>query len=193
MIKRCNKCNTTKFILDYQLRKDTGKYRNGCKQCLSKQKAANYKDNRESRLLQAAQRRKDNPEYMINYRIEKKQELKEYSARYREEHLEECRERVRKYSKGKGRAVKTAIENARRATKVNATPEWSEKEEIKELYKQCDLLSNYTGIQHHVHHRIPVKEFDDKVVGLHVLNNLEIVDEFTHRDRHKELREIFGQ
>jgi hypothetical protein len=191
MIKKCKKCQVNKFILDFQFRKDTTKYRNGCKKCLSKQKAINYQENREQRLIQATNRRKDNPEYMHNWRNENKKYLKEYSKNKWKENKKEMTKKYREYHQ-KNPYIKTNLENKRRAQKINATPIWSEKDDIREIYKQCEAISKATGNKHHVHHIYPLQEFSKIFSGLHVIANLEILDEDAHKERHRELREIYG-
>ena len=71
----------------------------------------------------------------------------------------------------KGRV--NAINNNRRAAKLNATPSWSNKEDIKAIYEQCALLSESTGIAHHVDHIIPLQ--GKNVCGFHSPNNLQIL------------------
>jgi hypothetical protein len=56
----------------------------------------------------------------------------------------------------------------RRARKVSATPDWADKEKIKEIYRNCP-----EGYQ--VDHIIPLK--GEKVCGLHVENNLQYLTE----------------
>lgn len=67
------------------------------------------------------------------------------------------------------RAVKTCRQRTRNATKLNATPKWSNLGEVALIYKHCPK-------GYHVDHIIPLKS---KVVcGLHVPSNLAIISEF---------------
>jgi len=64
----------------------------------------------------------------------------------------------------------------RRATKLNATPQWltdDHKKQITKIYKNCLKISEQTGVQHHVDHIIPLK--GKEVCGLHVPWNLQIL------------------
>jgi hypothetical protein len=61
----------------------------------------------------------------------------------------------------------------RRATKLQATPGWCEVEQIKELYTQSEVITEETGILHHVDHIVPLQS--DIVSGLHCLANLQII------------------
>lgn len=58
---------------------------------------------------------------------------------------------------------RAAIENKRRAAKLQALPKWAEVDKIKEFYLKCP--SN-----HHVDHFFPLQ--GKTVCGLHVLGNL---------------------
>lgn len=64
------------------------------------------------------------------------------------------------------------ISNAQyEAQKLNATPKWADKGEIKRIYKRSRQLTIETGVQHHVDHIVPLKS--KFVCGLHVPANLE--------------------
>lgn len=64
----------------------------------------------------------------------------------------------------------------REAKKLNAMPNWltkHEKEQMKMIYKDCQLISQETGVLHHVDHIHPLQgEFS---CGLHVPWNLQIL------------------
>lgn len=59
---------------------------------------------------------------------------------------------------------------SRRARMRKAMPAWADKAEIRMVYAQARILTETTGIQHHVDHEIPLSS--DKVCGLHVSANL---------------------
>jgi hypothetical protein len=66
--------------------------------------------------------------------------------------------------------------NARhRATKLQATPKWSENEKIKVLYKKAKWLETLTGFRYQVDHIVPLN--NTNVCGLHVWANLQILEE----------------
>lgn len=103
--------------------------------------------------------RKENKHVYTQYYLKNKEKLMEYAKQYRlnnptytkkyyQAHKEEYLARV----------------NKRRATKLHATPKWSEDMLIKEFYK--NRPKNY-----HVDHIIPLQ--GKLVCGLHVLNNLQ--------------------
>lgn len=64
----------------------------------------------------------------------------------------------------------------RRASKKHATPPWLSKEDLANtrlFYQQAKLLTQQTGVQHHVDHIIPLS--GDDVSGLHVPWNLQVL------------------
>lgn len=137
----CVVCKQTKdvslFPKDLSLRQG---YRTRCKSCKAEAKKA-WKLANPKKVLEEKQRyRKANPE-----------KIKDYNRSYK------------KLNPGLVRADKAA----RRATKVNATPSWSETEMIKKVY---DKAREYGS---HVDHIVPLKS--SKVCGLHVWANLQII------------------
>lgn len=62
-----------------------------------------------------------------------------------------------------------------RAAKYRATPGWAEgeKDQIAELYRIRNVLTEATGIQHHVDHIVPLQS--ELVCGLHCLANLQVL------------------
>lgn len=55
-----------------------------------------------------------------------------------------------------------------------ASPAWRDKEKIARIYSERDKITAETGVAHHVDHVIPIQ--GDKVCGLHVHQNLEVID-----------------
>ena len=73
-------------------------------------------------------------------------------------------------------AVHNAIQARRRASKLNATPDWlkdEHKAHIKRTYKLASLMKEITGLEYHVDHIIPLK--GKGVCGLHVPWNLQVL------------------
>lgn len=56
---------------------------------------------------------------------------------------------------------------------VTRTPKWADREMIKNKYVEGRLLTEQTGIAHHVDHVIPIK--GNNVCGLHVHENLKVI------------------
>lgn len=78
------------------------------------------------------------------------------------------------------------VHNAnRRAAKLQATPKWASEALILAIYEECQLLSEETGIPHHVDHAVPL--ISDIVCGLHCEDNLQILpalDNLSKGNRH---------
>jgi uncharacterized protein YdaU (DUF1376 family) len=74
------------------------------------------------------------------------------------------------------KAERTAMENARRARKLNATPPWTTKEDrdaIAAVYAHAAMQTASTGVKHEVDHIVPLQ--GEKVCGLHVAWNLQVL------------------
>lgn len=111
-----------------------------------------------------------------------------YQQKYYQQHKEIIKQRVstRYYSLDKLQLYEmwqeyrtenhsTIIANSAkyRAKKLNATPYWSEFEEIRKIYAEAQRLTEETGIQMHVDHIVPLQ--GENVSGLHVLANLQVI------------------
>lgn len=112
-----------------------------------------------------------------------------YDKQHRQQQNEKCREyyslhkeywrtsdnarEARKRWKEKNKDYFICWNAARRARKLQATPRWAEKTEIRALYKKCVMLSEQTGVKHEVDHIIPL--LNNKVCGLHCIANLQII------------------
>lgn len=80
------------------------------------------------------------------------------------------------------RPQRTAMENERRAAKVNATPGWltqADRREIASIYERAALLTAATGERHEVDHVVPLRS--SVVCGLHVPWNLEVIKAYKNR------------
>lgn len=94
---------------------------------------------------------------------------------YRELNSEKIKDTVRKYHI-KNMDLVNSITARRRAAKLQATPKWLTKEQLKEIrffYTKAKLMEKETGIKYHVDHIIPLQ--GEKVRGLHVPWNLQIL------------------
>lgn len=72
----------------------------------------------------------------------------------------------------------------RRAVEKRATPRWANLQAMANVYKQCIDKTIMTGISHHVHHIIPLRD-DPTVCGLHCEANLIVVTEQKHWELHR--------
>ena len=146
------------------------------------------KDNKEAVKIIEAQYRKDAKEITAScsarwYKNNKKDSnarsalwygnnkevVKAYSAQYRKDN----KERIAVWCKLN--PDKVAANNSHRKFKLKqATPRWSEIDEIKVMYLKRDEYRKTYGIPFEVDHIIPIRS--DTVCGLHVLANLQLLD-----------------
>ena len=134
MNKECIKCKERKELIEFSFRKDTGKYRNNCKSCVSKRAAFVYQSNRENESYQIKRRKyyqenKDKvKEKTKKYREENKEYYKEYNKKYSEENKERIEETRKKYYQENKELIK-AYQKEYRDDKDN-------KEKIKERQRK---------------------------------------------------------
>lgn len=121
------------------------------------------------------------------YRSENKE--KEYAQKkiYREKNKETIRAKDKAYrEKNKPREYERKIlwklanpgrsaswDAKRRTSKLQAIPKWADLSEIRNIYLKRNEIEVSTGIQHHVHHIVPL--ISDIVCGLHCEANLAII------------------
>lgn len=82
------------------------------------------------------------------------------------------------------RGQRCAIQAAREAAKLSATPSWltsGDRSEISRIYAESSSKSKETGIPHEVDHMIPLR--GKTVCGLHVPWNLRVIP--AHENRRK--------
>lgn len=132
-----------------------------CMTCANERQKVKYHDN-----PKAAKDRKQrwdelNPNYhkehSIQYYHSNKREKLKYSKKWRQENRS---------------AVRSHVAN-RRAAKQNATVIWAEQDQIKQLYDDCVMLQEVTGIEFQVDHIVPLVH--KLVCGLHCIDNLQII------------------
>lgn len=147
-MKTCRKCNELKELSNFSKKasnKDGLQY--WCKNCCSKSFKTYYNKDTEKHRTRA----------LDYYNINKEK----VNARH-------------KQFKKNNRAYYTAIENKRRASKLNRTPKWVVVEKIKAYYDVCAFFNEVNGYtKYHVDHIIPLQ--GKLVSGLHVHNNLQVI------------------
>jgi hypothetical protein len=70
----------------------------------------------------------------------------------------------------------------RRASKLNATPAWANRDLISEIYISAKEKEVITGIKQHVDHAVPLQS--SIVCGLHVENNLQVIPALENMSKH---------
>lgn len=175
--KICTRCKEEKsFNMFSKAKKGKFGLRATCKSCDShyhfsnKEKISSkahiyYENNKDIIITRTAQYRIDNPTYKRDYDKKYWQLNKEKSSilskNWRKANLEKLR------------PIKAADASKRRSLKRQASPLWANLEKVKQIYVDCQLISEMTGIKHHVDHIIPLK--GTLVSGLHVEYNLRII------------------
>ena len=120
-----------------------------------------YKQNKERILKTNAQWKKNNPKRMVELRKNRYEKNKEHHAKQSKEW----------YKNNPG--IVRAKQAKRRAAKKTAVPYWSDKKQIKEIYKKACELTVLTKIKHHVDHVFPLRS--NYMCGFHVETNLQII------------------
>ena len=133
---------------------------------------------------------KDRREYLRQYRIKNKERIKELSKKKYEENKEQRKEAFREYyirtrerrrELGKihyeeNKSFYLMYSKTRKATLKRACPNSlssEDFEQIKQIYLECKIITEQTGVEHHVDHIVPLRGKD--VCGLHVPWNLQII------------------
>lgn len=113
------------------------------------------------------------------YRL-KSQSYKDNATKWRQENPEKRKEIVSKYDRA-NQYKRTALENKRRARKLDATPKWLSEEQIKEIEKVY-YTSSLSTEPTHVDHIVPLQ--GKNVCGLHVPWNLQILPATENLKKH---------
>jgi len=181
--KRCCHCKEIKIIKDFNKNKSTkDKFAHACRLCGKKQNNEYSRRNREklrqkakiyyyenlekvrlNKREYAKKNRKAELKRAKDWYQENKKRKYEYDKKYAEANRDKRRLASRKFKKRhpSNSKVWCAI---RRASKLKAMPTWVDKNELKNIYKNCP--SGY-----HVDHIIPL--ISKTVCGLHVPWNLQ--------------------
>lgn len=161
-IKICTKCNEERSkSLFYKREKAKDGLVSVCKIC----SCATGKKYREANKKSISEKNKKWYETNKEYRIEK-------AKRWNLENKDKFLNNVKKYMKNnKGKANFWC--RSRQIKKLLATPFWADTTKIKQIYIDCALISEMTGVIHHVDHILPLRGKD--ISGLHVEYNLQIL------------------
>ena len=186
-MKACTKCHTEKPLTDFHNRFDGkfGVYAE-CKVCLLTRRKANYQKNKDKEQVKIKEYKLRNKErineYQKQYRDENKGKISSqvnqwhqnnkarHSGKMKQwyqENKEEVLIRVSKYQK-ENRPRYNAIFKKYKAAKLQAIPEWFEKDKIEKVYDKAQEFNM------HVDHIVPLQS--DEVCGLHCWHNLQLLD-----------------
>lgn len=115
-----------------------------------------------------------NPNYNKNYYESNKSRLLKRAKDWRERTVEYRKDYHKKYGKENLYKI-NAISSKRRASKIQRTPKWADLNKIKSFYLEAANLTKETNVKYVVDHVIPLQ--GNKVSGLHVENNLQVITE----------------
>jgi hypothetical protein len=171
--KKCACCLQVKELsLFSKARTTSDKLQSYCKMCACLKSKAfrqhnkdydkkNYAKNRERHLGHSKKRREANPD-----------SYSAYGKKYYQENKEKLKVKAVEYHKACPE-LRRARDAKRRASKVNATPQWADKEKIEVVYEYSKLCSQVLKQVFHVDHIVPLK--GKTVCGLHVSANLQVL------------------
>ncbi len=109
----------------------------------------------------------------------------EYSRKWRAADPERAREGVRQSLRKwrpKNRHKKAYETRLRDAGKAKRTPKWANLDAILCIYEEAKELTEFTGVEWHVDHVIPLK--GKLVSGLHVRENLQLLPAIENMRKH---------
>lgn len=202
----CTKCREEKPIETFKKDSRTSSgYASTCKSCASSYTKKYSVENKENIKTYRKEYYLENKEEVISkvkdWYSKNTDKKKEYDRIRVKENKVEIYAKNKKYrelnkEKERARQIKYYEENKvdffvraakRRATKNRATPSWANIEKIKQIYVDCQLISEMTGVKHHVDHVVPLK--GKMVSGLHVEYNLEILPANLNMAKHNKFLE----
>jgi len=184
-VKKCSKCKKVKNKSEFTKRKDSKcGVVSACKMC-HKLISIEYRKQNHERILKSSRewryRNKDNKLYKLknlessnSYYSKNKEKCNYRSKCYRDNNKEKLASYDKKYREN-NKDIKNSICAKRMAKKKSSTfiNTNYEKEQIRLLYKLSSVLSEETGIKHHVDHILPIQ--GKLICGFHCLNNLQVI------------------
>ena len=161
-MKECKKCKEVMPLTDFS--KDSTKssgISSYCKPC----------KNKSNKVWQERNRDKIK-EYGIEYYKNNKGHKNESSRVYYAKNKAERALQIKEWQRNNPSIVR-AHNAKRRASKLQATPQWADLGKIQEVYTEAQRLTELLGIEMHVDHIVPLQ--GSLVSGLHVETNLQIL------------------
>lgn len=216
-LRKCAKCERTKPLSEFgKFHRGPGGYNHKCKECCKAQGKAWRDANKEKEAARCREWRKANPEkrkevvkawndankpakaaYSAEYHrrnadviakksklnyVKNKSKIQATNKRWADRNPEKVREKGRAW--GRRNPDKINAKCSRRRARLSAV-EWADKKAIAKVYRAARELSKSTGRSHQVDHVYPLNGLT--VSGLHVPENLMVVDTWTNRSKHNKL------
>jgi hypothetical protein len=201
-LKTCTRCGIEKSLKNFYRKKQAiDGHMSECKICTQIRNKQAYEENKKTRRHYDKVYQLENKlklqEYRKNYRDKNKEKAKGAYSQYRELHKDKLNANHREWWEQNKEIINewrrinkhlSAAQSAKRRTmKRQATPWWSESEQIKEIYNKAREITVETGVQHHVDHIVPLKGVG--VQGLHVIANLRIIPYYENLSKSNKLIE----
>lgn len=169
-MKICNKCLQIKSVTSfYRDKTKPGGFAYTCKDC-----------GREQDIKRRRRYDENNPthrkEYDRKYYKRNKTKIKKRTALWFENNYVKKRQHDKVYGKKwrqENVSKRRAYDAKRRATLLQATPKWFEKEIVDSIYEECHLIEICLGVKYEVDHIVPL--ISEVVCGLHCKDNLQII------------------
>lgn len=140
-----------------------------------------YLKTSEGRVSYRQDGRSKNPDYFNLWREGNHDKIKQY---YNKPYTKKARQKWNRLNRGK----KNFYTRMRQKNIKQATPSWTNRELIKQIYIAAAKLTHGRKRKYHVDHIIPLKGIDPHtrfhvVCGLHVPDNLQILTERRHKKK----------
>lgn len=190
-MKKCCKCKIEKPFEEFN--KDKSKkdgHRNSCKSCdkkyreenkekTSKKKKLYREENKEKITKQKKEYYQKNKDKILQQKKQHYIENRDIILEQKKEYSKENQDKIVKYKKQhyiENKEYYLANRSKYRASKLQATPSWLTEEQLEEIlniYKFRQKISDETEVLHHVDHIVPLQ--GETVCGLHVPWNLQVI------------------
>lgn len=204
-MKICTKCNINKELHEYHKNPRTiSKLSSWCKTCSNDKQRNSYKlnkdkicsnkkdyygknketilktiktyknNNKEQEKLRKQMWYKNNSDKKkVKYQLNKEKE-RLYKKTYNKQNSVKINARIKIYAKNNRGKINAKIAKYKH-TKLNATPKWLTKDQLKQIeiaYIFSNLITSFIGIKCHVDHIVPLQ--GETYSGLHVPWNLQV-------------------
>jgi hypothetical protein len=179
-MKLCVRCKETKDNSEFRQLKT--RLNSWCNACCKEHRKEWYQKNKDSEILKSKAYHYATYAKTREHKIKKAIEWVKNNPEKYKINRKKCYENTK--------SKKMAYAGMRRALKRNAVPSWfdSVRNSVDAIYAMRDWMNlTMFGIKYEVDHIIPLK--NDKVCGLHVPENLQIITRFNNRSKQNKFYE----